>query len=190
MSQARHWDKTPISRKRSRCCKPLNLNLELGNTIDLEITTILENLSELNSTFAKSVTAASGKETMAETKAEKRKDANCGTENPCTNPTYKVSGCCANLNHSESTENYEQPAYAKDDGEPSDDCEDENSLGTKLRNNFLKSLNDLSQNSSLLLSKDSVDTNSDFCISDRINDLKKVEEKINFLKQQVPCMLP
>ncbi|KAK6635741.1 hypothetical protein RUM44_000995 [Polyplax serrata] len=174
--QARHWSNTPKSKKRSRCCKPLNMNLELANTIDLEITTILENLSQLNSTFNKSF--------VSEKKnwEKEKKDETCGTEtNPM--PSYKSTGCLVNK-HS-----FKAEPDSENQKPPNENIGGEILLGTQLRNRVLQSLTDLSQNAALFVSTDS-DGVSDFSTPERHNDLKIVEEKINFLKEQMPCMLP
>lgn len=141
--QNRIWENTPRSRNRSRCCKPLPLNLELGNTIDFEVTTILENLSELSNTFNKSFCNKTVKEAASDQK-----------KNPDDNGLTST-GC-----HTE-----------------------EKFLGDKLRNQFSQTLNELTRNLSLTVSQES---NQQYSTPDRLQDLKIVEQKINFLQNQAP----
>lgn len=161
--------------------------MELGNSIDLEVTTILENLTQLSCTFSKSIINENGAGDGAILKEEdsnkERRNMVCGTEKSAEN-SYRSNGCCANLS---------QTGTKKVDKQEKDtnECnyEENNSLGNQFRSRFLQSLNDLNNHTSLFLTTEE-DTYNEIETPDRISDLKKVEEKINFLKRQVPCILP
>ena len=158
----RQWDNTPRSRNRSRCCKPLPLNLELGNTLDLEVTTVLENLSELSNTFSKSFS-----ETQNATACKTLIEAGSGQEKDIDDTKPLTSSGCRTDFHDK----------------PEDEKDVENFLGYKLRTQLFQSLDELTQSSSLLVSTESNDL---YTTQERLKDLKIVEQRINFLQSEVP----
>ncbi|EEB09863.1 conserved hypothetical protein [Pediculus humanus corporis] len=170
-----NWNNTPKSMKRSRCCKPLNLNLELENNIDLELTSILQNLTCLRQTLPSNTNKSI--ETDVNECRQKKKDAICDTDN-VTQPILKSSGCCANFNSEENEKNSMDDDNLTENNITQED-ENINFSDSRLRNNLLNSLDSLTKNSSL----DCPKSNSECELNtfERLNDIKFVEKKIDYI---------
>ena len=159
--------------KRSRCCKPLNLNLELENNIDLELTSILQNLTCLRQTLPSNTNKSI--ETDVNECRQKKKDAICDTDN-VTLPILKSSGCCANFNVEDDEKNMMDDDNLTESNNAREENENINFSDSRLRNNLLNSLDSLTKNSSL----DCPKSNSECELNtfERLNDIKFVEKKI------------
>lgn len=121
-------------------------------------------MSELSNTFSKSFTENPNTtvcKTVKETASGQEKDID--DTKPLTS-----TGCC--------TDFHSKPEDKKEN-------ENENFLGDKLRTQLFQSLDELTQNSSLLVSTESNDL---YSTQERLKDLKIVEQRINFLQSEVP----